>query len=151
MQWIPSHCNLLGNEAADSLAKEETKQEQTVRSTSYNEVKTIIKAKQQKHWIQQHQLHTRTDPYHSLTRCEQVMIFRLRTGHNCLNHHMHTKFCISTTEQSPCGTGSQTTEHLLQSCPLYTALRQMAGLTTRQWPGNCMEVWRTCSALPPLS
>ena len=48
LQWIPSHCNLLGNEAADSIAKEGTKQEQTDRSTSYNEVKTIIKAKQQK-------------------------------------------------------------------------------------------------------
>ena len=56
LQWIPSHCSLLGNEAADSLAKEGMKQEQTDRSTIYNEAKTIMKGKRQKYWIQQHLL-----------------------------------------------------------------------------------------------
>ena len=46
LQWIPSHCNLPGNEVADSLAKESTTKEQLDRSTSYAEVKTILKAKQ---------------------------------------------------------------------------------------------------------
>ena len=27
--------------------------------------------------------------YHQLNRQEQVIIFRLRTGHNRLNHHMN--------------------------------------------------------------
>ena len=31
---------------------------------------------------------------------------------------------IGHTEQCPCGTGSQTTEHLLQSCPIYEPLRK---------------------------
>ena len=44
LQWIPSHCNLPGSEAADSVAKEGTTKEQVDRSTSYPEVKTILKA-----------------------------------------------------------------------------------------------------------
>ena len=64
------------------------------------------------------------------------MVIKLKNSHflmaifNRLNHHMYTKFHIGTTEQCPCGTGSQTTEHLLQSCPLYKALRQMT------WPDH---------------
>ena len=34
------------------------------------------------------------------------------------------KLRIGHTEQCPCGTGSQTTEHLLQSCPTYEPLRK---------------------------
>ena len=128
LQWIPSHCNLHGNETADSLAKEGTTQEQVDRSTSYSEAKTIIKAKLQSKWIQQHSRYNRTDPYYLLTRQEQVVVFRLRTGHNRLNHHLYTKFRIGRTEQCPCETGSQTAEHLLQSCPLHDALRR------RTWP-----------------
>jgi hypothetical protein len=39
------------------------------------------------------------------------------------NHHLYTKFCNGQSEQCPCQTGSQTTEHLLQVCPLHKALR----------------------------
>ena len=53
-----------------------------------------------------------------------VTVFRLRTGHNRLNYHMYSKLRIGHTEQCPCGTGSQTTEHLLQSCPTYEPLRK---------------------------
>ncbi|KAL8604431.1 hypothetical protein ACOMHN_042260 [Nucella lapillus] len=128
LQWIPSHCNVLGNETADSLTKEGATKEQMDRSTSYSESKTIIKAKLQNKWKQQHPHHNRADPYYLLTRREQVTIFRLRTGHNCLKHHLYTKLCIGNTEQCPCGTDSQTTEHLLQSCPLHQALRE------KTWP-----------------
>ena len=67
---------------------------------------------------------TRLTPYYLLTRREQVTVFRLRTGHNRLNYHLYSKLCIGHTEQCPCGTGSQTTEHLLQSCPTYGPLRK---------------------------
>ena len=128
LQWIPSHCNLLGNETADCLAKEGAQQEQVDRSTNFSEAKTIIKAKLQNKWVQQHPHYNRTDPYYLLMRWEQVLVFRLRTGHNRLNHHLFSKLRIGHTEQCPCETGSQTTEHLLQSCPLYDALRN------RTWP-----------------
>ena len=124
LQWIPSHCNVYGNETADSLAKEGTTKEQVDRSTSYSEAKTIIKAKQQRKWRLEHPRYNKMDPYYLLNRREQVMMFRLRTGHNRLNQHMYSKFHIGHTEQCPCGTDSQTTEHLLQCCPLFELLRK---------------------------
>ena len=47
LQWIPSHCGIHGNETADTLAKEGTTYAQNDRSTTYSEVKTIMKSKQQ--------------------------------------------------------------------------------------------------------
>ena len=124
LQWIPSHCNVHGNEAADSLTKEGTTKEQVDRSSSYPEVKTILKAKQHSKWRHKHPRYNKADPYYLLTRREQVTVFRLWTGHNRLNYHLYSKLRIGHTEQCSCGTGSQTTEHLLQSCPIYEPLRK---------------------------
>ena len=56
LQRIPSHCNVLGsgNEDADFVAKEGMTKEQADRSTSYPEVKTILKAKQHSKWRHKH-------------------------------------------------------------------------------------------------
>ncbi|KAK7116490.1 hypothetical protein V1264_002161 [Littorina saxatilis] len=40
-----------------------------------------------------------------------------------MNHHLFTKFRIGQSDQCPCQTGSMTTEHLLQTCPLHDGLR----------------------------
>ena len=111
LQWIPSHCNVSGNEAAESLAKEGTTKEQVDRSTSYPEVKTILKAKQHSKWRHKHPWCNKADPYYLLTRREQMTVLRLRIGHNRLNYHLYSKLRIGYTEQCPCGTSSQTTEH----------------------------------------
>ena len=87
-------------------------------------MKTIMKAKQRSKWRHKHQRYNKADPYYLLTRREQVTVFRLRTGHNSLNYHLYSKLRIGHTEQCPCGTGSQTTEHLLQSFPTYESLRK---------------------------
>ena len=124
LQWIPSHCNVPGNKAADSQTKECTTKEQVDRSTSYPEVKTILKAKQHSKWRHKNPRYNKADPNYLLTRREQVTVFRLRTGHNRLSYHLYSKLRIGHTEQCPCGTGSQTTEHLLQFCPTYEPLRK---------------------------
>ena len=59
---------------------------------------------------------SREDPYHSLERGEQVKIFRLRTGHNRLRHHLHATFGIGETNQCPSNKAPMTTEHILQEC-----------------------------------
>ena len=51
-------------------------------------------------------------------------MFKLRTCHKRLNHHLSSKLHIAHTEQRPCSTGSQKTEHRLQSCPLCKLLRK---------------------------
>ena len=61
---------------------------------------------------------------HCWNRWEQVTVFSLRTSHNHLNRHPYSKLRSGHTEQCPCSTGSQTTQHLLQSCPLYELLRK---------------------------
>ena len=130
LQWIPSHCNIPGNETADNLAKEATQCAQPDSQTSYSEARTAIKTSQHLKWLQKHPRHNPNDPYHSLTRWEQVIIFRLRTGHNRLNYHLYTRFHIGESDQCLCRTGSQTAVHFLQSCPITEALRREI------WPEN---------------
>ena len=73
---------------------------------------------------QNHPHSNRNDPYHLLTRHEQVSIFRLRTGHNRLRNHLFHKLKTGDTDQCRCRTGSQTTEHLLHFCPNHEKLRK---------------------------
>jgi ribonuclease HI/endonuclease/exonuclease/phosphatase family metal-dependent hydrolase len=120
LQWIPSHCGIHGNEKADILAKAGAEKEQEVNAVSLNEMKTIIKALHRSPRVQ--------DSYHELTRKQQVIIFRLRTGHNRLNHHMCTRFRRTPSPLCSCGTAEQTTEHILQDCPGLQRLRE------QMWP-----------------
>ena len=46
-----------------------------------------------------------SDSYHLLRRREQVTVFRLRTGHSRLRHHLHTKLGIGPNVECPCNTG----------------------------------------------
>ena len=65
-----------------------------------------------------------SDSLHKLNRTEQLILFRLRTGHNRLNAHMYNKFKIGESEMCPCNAGIMTAEHLLQHCPLNDAMRR---------------------------
>ena len=56
------------------------------------------------------------DAYHLLSRSEQVILARLRTGHNRLNTHMHKKPKMVLWAVCPCGEEDQTKEHILQNC-----------------------------------
>ena len=51
-----------------------------------------------------------------LDRPGQVVLARLRSGHNRLNAHMHRKLKIVPSPTCPCGEEDQTTEHILQRC-----------------------------------
>ena len=120
LQWIPSHCGVSGNEKADKLAKQGAKDEQPDKPVTYSEKRTMIKysRKRQK----------QKDDYHLLDREQQVIIFRLRTGHSRLKSHMHRRFKIGDSPTCPCGNARQDTEHILQHC------RNHEDMRLKWWP-----------------
>ena len=130
VQWIPSHCNIHGNEEADRLAKDGGKIPQENHQVTYGEAKTIVKEKQKRRWLQNHPNYNPRDGYYQLSREDQVIMVRLRTGHCKLRHHMYTKFHIGETSVCHCGTADMTVEHLLQHCPLHRNLR------AETWPAD---------------
>ena len=67
-----------------------------------------------KKWRQRHPNYNQSDSLHELNRPEQVILFRLRTGHNRLNAHMYNKFKAGESEMCPCNADIMTAEHLLQ-------------------------------------
>ena len=74
---IPAHCGISGNEQADILAKEGAREEQHANNVSFSKKKTLIRALTMPR--------SQRDDYHLLSRKQQVILVRLRTGHNRLN------------------------------------------------------------------
>ncbi|GFR74433.1 tigger transposable element-derived protein 4 [Elysia marginata] len=126
--WIPGHVDIFGNDVADQLAKEGGMMEQIQHNPSYNEAKTLIISALDCHWRQEHPQHNSKDAIHKLSRAEQVTIFRLRTGHNRLKHHLFSRFRIGDGSNCPCGANRQDTQHVLQDCPLLDDAR------LKYWP-----------------
>ena len=115
LQWIPAHCGIPGNDEADTLAKMGSRREQVETLATYSEMSTLIKSL--------HRQPIKKDDYHQLSRKEQVIIFRLRTGHVRLNKHMHNRFRIGESPECSCGNGDQSVEHVLQHCRNFDDLR----------------------------
>ena len=123
LQWIPSHCGVPGNEEADRLSKKGSKLQQVCQPASYLEVKTIIKNCFNTSWKKRMNVEKEKDYLETLDRTQQVIIFRVRTGHCRLLSHLY-RLRLAHTDECPCGTDSQTPEHILQSCPSHNSLRQ---------------------------
>ena len=120
LQWVPAHCGIAGNETADQLAKDGARGRQPERGLSLNEKRNLVKAAFCRT--------TSRDPYHRLSRLQQVVIFRLRTGHCRLNAHLF-KMKQVPSPTCPCGL-EQTPEHILQICPLFQEQREQVWPTT---------------------
>ena len=134
-------CSLIVIPLSDILAKEGARGEQHVNNVSISEKKTLIRA------LTKPKL--QRDDYHLLSRKQQVILVRLRTGHNRLNSHMHRKLKLAPSPTCPCGREEQTVEHVLQRCPLYEATREdvwpvSTSLTTKLY-GCKQELEKTTS------
>ena len=95
----------------------------TIQIASYLEVKTIIKNCFNTSWKKRMNVEKEKDYLETLDRTQQVIIFRVRTGHCRLLSHLY-RLRLAHTDECPCGTDSQTPEHILQSCPSHNTLRQ---------------------------
>lgn len=58
------------------------------------------------------------DIYSKLKQNEQVVIFRLRTGHNKLKYHLFSRLQIGDTHEWNCTTGKVSDTHVLEECPM---------------------------------
>ena len=92
----------------------------------------------------QHPNYNQSDSLHKLNRPEQVILFRLRTGHNRLNVHLYNKFKVGESEMCPCNADIMTAEHLLQYCQLYDAMRW------DMWPEPTLQRDKLCGNLEEL-
>ncbi|GFR94639.1 ribonuclease H1 [Elysia marginata] len=97
LQWIPGHCNITGNERADTLAKKGFTAQQQNTTTSFRTAQQIIRNNSTEEWLNGwatgktgRSLFTYMarpnpkDSINSLERRDQVIIFRLRTQHTML-------------------------------------------------------------------
>ena len=87
------------------------------------EIKRIIKNKQSQMWSDIHPKYSKDDGFYNLSRQGQLIIFRLRTGHNRLKQHMFKKLKVGQDETCPCGMAPKNSEHVLQDCSLYSQTR----------------------------
>ena len=137
LQWIPSHCQIKGNERADTLAKKGAAEEQPDRPVTQSSCKQIINAKTKTEWVNDWALGstgrvmypymttpTNTDPIDSLGRREQSIIFRLRSQHVCLNMHLNKINPMQEPVCPLCPCAYETVSHFLFECPELLQLRK---------------------------
>ena len=102
MQWIPGHADLHGNERADKLAKQGSLKPQPPKKTTLKTAKQMAKQSYKQQWMKNWETGTTgrvvyenmktpkpDDPMKKLKRKDQTAIFRLRTNHVPLNHHLN--------------------------------------------------------------
>ncbi|XP_070195246.1 uncharacterized protein [Littorina saxatilis] len=150
LQWVPAHVGLPGNEQADRLAKEGSRQlTQPSNPATYEETKTLVRSKFRADWVAQNDgYRADQDPIRKLERNQQTLIFCLRTGDCGLRAHLK-RIGITDTALCECGQADQTPSHMLQDCPSHEARRREQwpdgkDLRTKLW-GTADELRRTAS------
>ncbi|GFR68164.1 ribonuclease H [Elysia marginata] len=137
LQWIPGHCNITGNERADTLAKKGSTAQQQNATTSFRTAQQIIRNNSTEEWLNGwatgkigRSLFTYMptpnpkDSINSLERRDQVIIFRLRTHHAPVNAHLNRIQPMTPPVCHFCDAPYETTTHLLFQCTSLQDLRE---------------------------
>ena len=134
--WVPSHCGIEGNEAADYYAKQSLELEAiTDIPQNFDSIKSAIRQTVMSHWQSVWQADTSTTqlrsikavvrPWHSSirkNRREEKILCRLRIGHTFITH----AHIFSQSPRPRCDDCDEivTVPHLLLHCPKYRVHRQ---------------------------
>ena len=128
--WIPSHCDIPGNDKADALAKEGSELNQDNTLVTHQIVKSKIKARK---WAVSHK--RAMDTYGSRRKPDfkterqwpktvRTLFSRLRTGHALeLRSYQHRLDPSKDPRCAECQQDVETIEHILCNCPAETARR----------------------------
>ena len=130
IQWIPGHCDIRGNDLADSVAKFATTHPSPPPAITYANARACIL----KHFRDPPPTHPRTREVYAhyshdrearvLSRGDQSLLARLRSGHYMgLRAHRNRVDGVSDPMCDLCGQEPQTLEHWLQDCPATAVLR----------------------------
>ncbi|XP_066902888.1 uncharacterized protein [Halyomorpha halys] len=124
LQWIPGHVGINGNEHADMLAKLGCGENQLVLPLSYRTVKSMISSyckdrtstipkvqAEGKKWESLLRKDKRIPG--NLNRAERVACFRLVTGHDLLQKHLHRIGIVDSPKFLLCNMGEMDGGHLL--------------------------------------
>ena len=155
--WVKAHVDILGNEKADTLAKEaamSTDAPECYDKVPISVVKSELEVSGAKKWQREWDQSTKgqiTKQYFpdiaarlnmelNLTHNFTLMV----TGHGNINSYIH-HFRIRETPTCPCGTQDQTIDHLLFECELLQKERNVLTtniLKTNMWPVSKSELIR---------
>ncbi|XP_073990934.1 uncharacterized protein [Rhodnius prolixus] len=136
LQWVPSHCGLTGNKQADELARRGAEMQQPDTPLAFSAVKKVVKSsyneeikRTQQHQAEGKRWRTLLENPVSVTaaRKEAVACFRMTTGHDYLQKHLHR---IGVVDSPMCPLCLQEEEMDSQHLPVCHALIDVANDST---------------------
>jgi len=143
MQWIPSHIGVTGNERADTLANEGSKQDQKEVQITFKAAKACIKKTMEDQWERRFKAKggfyldiKKSEEEKYMTRRDRTTLAQLRTGHS--NLAKAYRFRIGLADDGNCNLCKieETVDHIIKICPKYTSARLHAFGTANFTPGE---------------